>query len=121
MNEKILVIDDEEMIRDFIQRALTRQGYAVKTVGQSREALEIIAKEVFDIIIIDLRMPEVNGMELSRKIKESTPQTSVIIITGLASYETEEAAKKLGIENYLAKPFGLDELRSIVKKCLEKH
>jgi DNA-binding NtrC family response regulator len=119
MKEKILVIDDEEIIRKFIQRALTREDYLVETIGDSRTALEVVSREIFDVILVDLKMPEINGMTIVKKIKESNYKTGIIIISGVISYEAEKETSKLGIENYLIKPFTIDKLLNTVKKCLE--
>ncbi|MFH1958009.1 MAG: response regulator [bacterium] len=120
MNEKILVIDDEEVIRSCVQKILTKYGYLVKATGDCRAALDVMDREDFDVVLVDLKMPEINGMEIAMKIKEKSPRAGIIIITGYMSYEIEKEIAELGIENYLVKPFGMAELAETVKKCLKK-
>ncbi len=116
MKYKILVIDDEEVIRNFIQRVLTREGHIVETIGDSRIAIEVITKGNYDIMITDLKMPGVTGIEIAKRVKETLPQVKIIIITGSTSFETETKAKEIGIKHYLIKPFGIKELMDVVNQ-----
>jgi len=121
MNEKanILIIDDEEAIRDSFSQVLKREGYGVKAAKDGREGLKFFKEEFFHVVLLDLKLPGLDGMRILSKIKEENPETPVIIITGFATIESAVEAMKRGALNYLAKPCSPGELRHIVKKALE--
>jgi two-component system NtrC family response regulator len=116
----ILVVDDEVVICKSIQRILSPEGYEVKTALSGEEALEKISQESFDIVITDLKMPGMDGMELLAKIKEKDPEIIVIIITGYSTVQTAVQAMKMGALDYIPKPFTPEELIVVVEKALEK-
>ncbi|MCJ7497152.1 MAG: sigma-54 dependent transcriptional regulator [candidate division Zixibacteria bacterium] len=116
----ILVVDDEVVICKSIQRILSPEGYEVKTALSGEEALEKISQESFDIVITDLKMPGMDGMELLTKIKEKDPEIIVIIITGYSTVQTAVQAMKMGALDYIPKPFTPEELIVVVEKALEK-
>jgi len=115
---KIFIIDDEESIRDSCTQVLTKDGYEVQTSSDGREAVNILNKSRFDIILLDLKLPGIPGIKILKKIIKSTPEIPVIIITGFASIESAVNTIKQGAFDYLAKPFSPEELRTIVKKAL---
>jgi two-component system response regulator PilR (NtrC family) len=117
---KILVVDDEESIREFFEIMLKREGYEVLTAGNGREALETLKKGQVDLIISDIQMPEMSGMELLAKVKELDAEAVMIMITAFASTETAVEAMKLGAYDYVQKPFKIDEVKIIVRQALEK-
>lgn len=120
MNEKanILIIDDDEAIRDSCSQVLKRQGYTVRTARDGEEGLRFFKTEFFHVVLLDLKLPGLDGMEILTKIKEETPETPVIIITGFASIESAVEAMRRGAFDYLAKPFSPEGLRVITKKAL---
>lgn len=117
---RILVVDDEESIREFFQIMLKREGYEVLTAGNGREALDSLKKHPVDMVITDIQMPEVSGMELLTKVKEMDPEMVVLMITAFGSTETAVEAMKLGAYDYVQKPFKIDEVKIIVRQALEK-
>lgn len=114
----ILIIDDEEAILDSCSQVLKKEGYTVKGAKDGREGLKFFKKEFFHVVLLDLKLPGLGGMEILSKIKEETPETPVIIITGYASIESAVEAMKRGAFDYLAKPFSPEGLRVIIKKAL---
>lgn len=116
----VLVIDDEEVMRDSCQQALTRQGHSVETSENGRAGLKKIGKKVFDLVILDLKMPGIPGLEVLKRIKETSPETIVLIITGHATVASAVEAMKLGAYDFLPKPFTPEEMNSILKRALEK-
>ncbi len=118
-NAKILVVDDEEIVCLSCQRVLTEEGYEVKTTLSSQEALQLMADEYFDLAIVDLKMPGLDGMDLLRAIKKDYPQVQVIIITGFSTVESAVEAMKAGAFDYLPKPFTPDQVTLVVKKALD--
>ncbi len=118
-NLSILIIDDDEAIRDSCSQALKKDGYKVKTAKDGMEGLRLFKEESFQVVLLDLRLPGADGMEVLSKIKEENPETPVIIITAYASIESAVEAMKRGAFNYLAKPFSPEELRVITRKALK--
>jgi DNA-binding NtrC family response regulator len=115
---RILVIDDESIVRKSCNRALSPEGYEV-TVSQSGvEALRILEEESFDLVLTDLKMPDIDGIEVLKKIKERWPQTEVIIITGYQTVDTAVKSIKLGAFDYIEKPFTPDALVAAVGNAM---
>lgn len=117
--DRILVIDDESSILKLLDRLLTQESYNVSTADNGGQALKLLALETFDVVLSDLKMPDTNGIELLKKIKNLYPQTEVIIMTGQATIESAIEAIKNGAYDYILKPFNIGELTSTIKKCLE--
>lgn len=118
--EKILVVDDEESMRDVLSIMLERTGYSVISVASGEEALERLNKEIFDLVITDLRMQGVDGIEVLKAAKAASPETVVLVITAFASAESAVEAMKQGAYDYLTKPFQIDEVQLIIRNALEK-
>ncbi len=118
--EKILVVDDEPLIRDFIEEALSRTGYKIQTVSNGKDAISLIKNQPFDLIITDLKMEPINGIEVLKKAQQLSPETPVIIITAYATIETAISTLKSGAVDYLIKPFSVEALEIAVKRAFEK-
>jgi len=116
----ILVMDDEESMRDSCLQTLSRDGNRVKVAENGSEGLTMLARESFDLIILDLKMPGLSGMEALKKIKEDDPETMVIVITGYATIESAVEAMKTGAFDFIPKPFTPDSLRTIVGRALDR-
>ena len=116
----VLVVDDEKVILNFCQRGLTKVGYTVKTAINGADALKILDSEDVDIVLSDLKMDIMDGMELLRYIKRDYPHVEVIMMTGFASVENAIESMKLGAYDFLLKPLKIDQMRLVVKKCAEK-
>jgi len=117
---QILVIDDEPSNREAISLLLTGAGYQVEAAESGEEALEILQKKPFEVILTDLFLPGVSGIDILKKVKEDAPFTSVILITGKASAETAVEAMKEGAFDYITKPVHLEKLKVVIAKALEK-
>ena len=118
--EKILVVDDEQSLRDVLSIMLKRAGYAVTSAMDGEEAIELLNREIFDLVITDLRMPKINGMEVLKAVKSVSPETVVLIITAFATADSAVEAMKQGAYDYLTKPFQVDEVQLIIRNALEK-
>ena len=116
----ILVIDDEESIRDACEQALSWDGIRVEAAKNGLEGLSLLKGKYFDIIILDLKMPGLGGMDVLKKIKENNPETMVIVITGFATIESAVEAMKHGAYDFIPKPFTPDSLRAVVKRALDR-
>ncbi len=115
---KILVVDDEESLREICVEALRDEGYQVLEAENGRDALKVIAANDFDLVVSDLKMPEMNGFELLEKIREKELDIDFLIITGFATIETAVDCMKLGAADYLPKPFKINHLLVKVSKVL---
>ncbi|HEY8370461.1 MAG TPA: sigma-54 dependent transcriptional regulator [Thermodesulfobacteriota bacterium] len=118
--DRILIVDDEASLLEFLEIMLAKEGYAVVTARTGAEALARIGQETFDLVITDVQMPEVSGLELLRRVKEVSPDTAVIMITAFASAETAVEAMKEGAYDYITKPFKVDEIKLVIKNALER-
>jgi DNA-binding NtrC family response regulator len=117
---RVLAVDDEEVVCESIRRVLTEEGYSVQTTTSSREGLELIRKDIFDLLLLDIKMPEVDGIEFLRTARSASPETEVIIITGYATIETAVEAIKLGAFDYLEKPVSPPQLVVATARALER-
>ncbi len=116
---RVAVVDDEAIVRKRLQKALTQQGYTVEPHGSGEEFLKSQEEEPYDLVLLDMKLPGIDGMETLRTVKASSPETQVILITGYASIDSVIEAVKLGAFHYVAKPLRLDEIRHLVAKSLE--
>jgi DNA-binding NtrC family response regulator len=114
----VLIIDDEEAMRDSMSQTLGREGYAVKAVATGRTGLTHFNKDTYELVFLDLKLPDGDGLGVLRQMKEASPETPVIVITAYGSIETAVEAIKLGAFEFLAKPFTPEELRVVAKKAL---
>ena len=119
-HERILVVDDEEQMRDLLAKVLERKGYQVAVCGDGTEALAFLEKEPVDLVVTDVRMPGLDGMEALRAIKELNPETVVIIMTAFGSIDQAVQAVKEGAYDYINKPFKIDEMLLTIEKALEE-
>ena len=117
---KILVIDDEETMRDSCRQTLSRDGNRVEVADDGLKGLAMLEKGSFDLVILDLKMPGLSGMEVLKKTKEDDPEAMVIVITGYATVESAVEAMKRGAYDFIPKPFTPDSLRVIVKRALDR-
>ena len=117
---RILVVDDEEISRANMAHSLQKEGHTVETAPDGFHALEMIKAEEFDLLITDMKMQGMDGLELIRQVTEVSPRTGCIVVTGFATVETAVDALKQGAVNYLAKPLNLDRLREAARDVLAK-
>jgi DNA-binding NtrC family response regulator len=116
---KILVVDDEHLIRWSLEQNLKKQGYEVVTAGTGEDALQMAREQQPDLVLLDIQLPGISGIEVLEKIKEFDEDIIVIMLTAHGGLETAVNAMRLGAYDYVSKPFNLDELSIIVKKALE--
>src|SRR3990172_4318449 len=115
---KILVIDDEPLMRITIQDALVGEGYEVVAAETGGKGSDLLRQNHTDIVITDLRLPDMDGIQILREVKSSHPSTQVILITAYGSIDSAVTAMKEGATDYLTKPFAMDELLLIIKRLL---
>ena len=118
----LLVVDDNEMNRDLLSRRLERQGYRVTVAVDGRQALEILNREQFNLVLLDIMLPEVNGYQVLEQLKANKllSHIPVIITTALDEADGKARCMELGAEDYLTKPFNPVKLKSRISDCLER-
>jgi len=119
-SERILIVDDEEGMRRLLGRILTKEGYDTTTAANGAEALRLVASERFDLVVTDIKMPEMDGLQLLQEIREFEPSLPVIVITAYGTIENAVQALRAGAYDYIAKPFETDEIKLTVAKVLER-
>ncbi|MCD6539928.1 MAG: response regulator [Candidatus Omnitrophica bacterium] len=117
--KKILVVEDEEEIIEFLKNFLRRRKIEVYLAKSGLEALDVFEKESPDLVLLDIGIPQIDGLEVLREIKEKVPQTKVIMVTGRADKKSISKAKKLSADAYINKPVDLAELYSVIEKFLK--
>jgi two-component system response regulator AtoC len=118
---RILIVDDEKTQRDMLAGFLEKEGYSVATAESGFEAIKLCEEKYFEVALIDLKMPGMDGIELLQKLKDKNPEIQAIMITAHGSVETAVEAMKLGAYHYVNKPINLDELKLNIKKALENY
>lgn len=118
MKSRVLVVDDEESIREFLEIMLRKEGYEVTCAEDGQKALDTIKRKSFDLVISDLQMPNMTGIELLKHVKDQYPDMLFMMITAFGTTETAVEAMKLGAYDYITKPFKIDEVRIIIANAL---
>jgi two-component system alkaline phosphatase synthesis response regulator PhoP len=117
---RLLVVDDQEQIRNSLKRALEFEGYDVMTAGSGGRALDLLATAVFDLVLLDVNMPDIDGFSVLAKMRE-IPELSgmlVIMVTGVVDSQSVVRGKKLQVSDYLVKPYRIADLLKRVERCL---
>ncbi len=115
----ILVMEDEVTVGKGLEMVLEEEGYMVDLALNGKSAIETFRKKDFDLLVADLRLPDINGMEVIRTVKETRPETAVVVITGYASVDSVVESMKLGAYDYLSKPFTDDQIKTTVDNALK--
>jgi DNA-binding NtrC family response regulator len=119
MSKSILIVEDEEVLRQSLAELLTDEGYQVHQAGDGKQAYEFILNSPVDLVISDIRMPKMNGIELLAKLKQTAPQIPVIIVTAYGTVESAVAAMRSGAHDYLLKPVNFDDVLLKVERAIE--
>jgi DNA-binding NtrC family response regulator len=114
----ILVVDDEDALRTVLSSELESEGYIVATAGDGDDAISVLQGKSFDLVLLDIKMPRVDGFEVLRFIKERYPATKVIMLTGFADLKNAIESKKLGAEDFVSKPYDLVDLLTTIERVL---
>jgi two-component system response regulator PilR (NtrC family) len=120
MKIRILVVDDELSMREFLSILLEREGYNVTVAASAQEALRIMESALFDLVLSDVNMPGLSGIELLASIKEKAPETAVLMLTAFSAADQAVEAMKLGAYDYVCKPFKNEEIKQLIRNALEK-
>ena len=117
--ERILIVDDEHSMGEFLTLVLSKEGYRTRALTSAKQALNVLDEEPHHLLITDLRMPEMNGLDMVRQAKQRHPDLGVVVMTAFASLESAVEALRLGASDYITKPFQVDEIRMVVEKALD--
>src|SRR5919107_4568781 len=117
---KLLIVDDEQGMRQLLSLVFGRAGHSVRAAESGRRAVEMLRTEPADVIVSDVKMPDMSGIEMLRAVREFLPDAAVVMMTAFATVETAREAFKLGADDFIQKPFDVDELKLIVEKALER-
>ena len=115
-DKQILVVDDEDVIRDLLKETFQRKGYQVDTVADGKGALKKLAEKPFDLLVTDIRLPDISGMKILTEVKKKHVELGIILITAYGSIKNAVKAMKQGAFDYITKPFNLDEMELVVDK-----
>ena len=116
----ILILDDEPIVSKRLKPSLEKKGYDVETFTESLAAMKRVKEKKFDIVITDLKMEGIDGMQFLTEVKKGSPDTEVIVITGFATMDTAKESFQKGVFDFLAKPFKLGEIAEVIKKAESK-
>jgi DNA-binding NtrC family response regulator len=116
----LLIVDDDAAIRKTLSKILEKEGYVVETVANGKQAIEASKKEFFNVALIDVRLPDVDGTKLLERLKETEPKMVKIIVTGYASLQNAIDAVNKGADGYVLKPFDAGELLAMIEKHLKR-
>jgi DNA-binding response OmpR family regulator len=114
----ILIVDDEDYVRTPLQSLLTEVGYAVDAASDGDEAIACISKKAFDLVLLDITMKRVDGLDVLKFIKKDFPALKVIMLTAFANLNNAEASKRLGADDFMSKPYNPEELIATIEKVL---
>ena len=117
----ILVMEDDLSVAKGLEMVLSEEGFDVNLAGTGELALEAFKQKRFDLLVADLRLPDIDGMEVIKQVKAAKPETEVIVITGYGTTATAVEAMKLGVHDFLPKPFTEDQIKTAIDEALKKH
>lgn len=115
----ILIVDDEPDLRNLLEQVLTNAGYKVQQASDGDEALKLLKKEKFDIALLDIQMPNVNGIQVLKYIQQHLPKTKAIMLTGYADLKHAMEAKEFGAQDFIGKPYKIEDILSTVEQALK--
>ena len=118
LKPRILIADDENDLRLLLGEALVSQGYDISLASDGEEAVALIAKERFDLTLLDIQMPKMNGIQVLKYIRENSPQTRSIILTGYSDLKHAMEAKEFGAADFIGKPYKLEDVLLTIKRVL---
>jgi DNA-binding response OmpR family regulator len=117
----ILVMEDDLSVAKGLEMVLSEEGYTVNLAGTGELAMKAFRQKRFDLLVADLRLPDIDGMEVIKQVKKAKPETEVIVITGYGTTATAVEAMKLGVHDFLPKPFTEDQIKSAIDEALREH
>ncbi len=117
---ELLIVDDNEGVRHLVSRWLERAGFSVSQAKDGAEAMEVIRSSPPDVVLADIRMPKINGLELARMVKRDFPSIKVVLMTAYSSPQTIAQARREGVDDYLEKPFTQDQVERVARAVMDR-
>ncbi len=118
--KSVLIVDDEQIVLDVLQRILSRLGYNTIISNSGADAVKLYQENHFDLVLLDVLMPEKNGFEIAKELRKINPDQKIVMVTGLGedAVETQAISEKVGIHTVLSKPFSFEKVKTILNKLL---
>lgn len=120
MAKRVLIIDDEDLVRNYVRRALASRGWEITEARHGAEGLELLEGREFDAVVCDLKMPDLRGEEVVKRIRALRPAMKIVVITGSVSNITSPIVPGVNVDGFLIKPFGIDEIRDLLEKLVTR-
>ena len=117
---RVLVVDDEDALRDLLSAELRRVGYDVTSAGDGIEAIPLIQQNKFDVVLLDINMPNTGGIEVLKFIQQNSPTTKAIMLTGFADLKHAMESKQFGASDFITKPFSISDVKATLEKVLNQ-
>lgn len=117
---RILIVDDEDDLRELLSQVLHTQGYEVQSAINGEEAIALLTHQSFDLALLDIQMPKINGIQVLRHIRENSPSTKAIMLTGYADLKNAMEASEFGAQDFISKPYKLDDVLSTIRRVLNQ-
>ncbi len=115
---RILIVDDEDDLRELLSHVLSAQGYEIQSASNGEDAISTLKRESFDLALLDIQMPKMNGIQVLRFITEHSPATKTIMLTGFADLKNAMDAREFGARDFISKPYKLDDVLSTIRQVL---
>jgi DNA-binding NtrC family response regulator len=116
----VLVVDDEDALRTVLSSELINEGYEVRSAADGDEAISELEKNAYDMVLLDIKMPRMNGFEVLKHLKQKHPKTKVVMLTGFADLKNAIESKKLGADDFVSKPYDLVDLLTTIERVLSE-
>jgi len=116
----VLVVDDEDALRTVLSSELINEGYEVRSAADGDEAISELEKNAYDMVLLDIKMPRMNGFEVLKHLKQKHPKTKVVMLTGFADLKNAIESKKLGADDFVSKPYDLVDLLTTIQRVLSE-
>ena len=117
---KLLIVDDEDDLRELLSQVLAGTGYQIQTAADGEEALALLAKESFDVVLLDIQMPKVDGIQVLKYLKKDKPEVRAIVLTGYADLRNAMEAREFGARDFISKPYKLEDVLSTIERILNE-
>ena len=117
---RILIVDDEDDLRELLSHVLSARGYEIQSAANGEEAILALKRESFDLALLDIQMPKINGIQVLRYINENAPSTRAIMLTGYADLKNAMEAREFGATDFISKPYKLDDILSTIQRALNE-
>ncbi len=117
---RLLIVDDEDDLRELLSQVLSNSGYEIQTASDGAQALSVLKSATFDVVLLDIQMPKVDGIQVLKHLKSHKPQTKTIVLTGYADLRNAMEAREFGAKDFISKPYKLEDVLSTIERVLKE-